>query len=127
MQIIIISTEAQKRELLQSSPVPTANLVWLNDLDNLANYGSAIAVVDLLFENKADRIAALGEVPNRLVIINSVSETLSETNAAFVRIGGWNIILGSTLIEGACLQQDKKKERRRSAGTFWKAGRVAAG
>lgn len=108
MQIVILGTKAQEEELMQGSPPPAAELIWLTDLHQISNYRSADAVFDLLFENDIKRIKLLGDAKLELVIINSVCDTLLETNASFVRIAGWNTFLSSTVVEGSCLDETKK-------------------
>lgn len=110
MQIVILSTQAQKEELIKGGIPSGAELVWLSDLHEITRHNSADAIIDLLFENNAARVDTLCECKDTLVIINSVTDTLRETNAAFIRIGGWNTFLTSTKIEGCCLQEAKKEK-----------------
>ena len=108
MQIVILGTQAQKDELLQSGARSTAELIWITDLHEIAKYRSADAIMDLLFENDIERIKLFSEFKNVPVIINSVCDTLEETNPSFIRIAGWTTFLTGAIIEGSCIDDSKK-------------------
>ena len=110
MQIVILGTEAQKEELMQGTAPPAAELIWVADIHEITMYDSADAIIDLLFENNPARVKTLGGYKDKLVIINSVTDTLPETNTAFIRIAGWNTFLTGTKVEGCCLHEAKKEK-----------------
>ena len=101
MQIVVLADELQKQELAHG--LSHDGVVWINDEEEFIRYPDADAYIDLEFVNDADRIALLKKLLPRLVIINSVTDTLQETTSSLVRINGWTTFLSSPLLEAACL------------------------
>jgi 3-hydroxybutyryl-CoA dehydrogenase len=64
----------------------------------------------LLFENTPNRIKLLAQFLPKLVIINSVNDTLAEINSSFVRINGWSTFLSPNIIEASSLQKQNELE-----------------
>lgn len=108
MQLIILANENLKEELLSNGTQPGAELVFISNVNEFLAYPKTAAFIDLLFEN--NHISVLKQVLPKLVIINSVEETLSETNGSFVRINGWNTFLKSPLVEASSLEEKNKKK-----------------
>jgi 3-hydroxybutyryl-CoA dehydrogenase len=81
---------------------------WVFEKVDLLRYQAADAVVDLLYENTRVNNALLRQMRG-LKIINSVVDTLSETDGSFVRINGWNTFLKNSSIEASCRHEDLKK------------------
>lgn len=108
MQLIILANENLKEELLSNGTQPGAELVFISNVNEFLVYPKAAAFIDLLFEN--NHISVLKQVLPKLVIINSVETTLSETNGSFVRINGWNTFLKSPLVEASSLEEKNKKK-----------------
>ena len=108
MQLIILANESLKEELLSNGTKPGAELVFISNVNEFLVYPKAAAFIDLLFEN--NHISVLKQVLPKLVIINSVETTLSETNGSFVRINGWNTFLKSPLVEASSLEEKNKKK-----------------
>ena len=106
MQIVVLADELQKQELAHG--LSHDGIVWINDEEEFMRYPDADAYIDLEFVNDADRIALLKKLLPRLVIINSVTDTLQETNSSFVRINGWTSFLSSPLLEAACVEEKQK-------------------
>lgn len=98
MQMVVISNDVLKDELC-SVAVPE-NIIWLSDIQHLKTYEPVDVVIDLLFENSPERKALLKQT-NATIIINSVVETLAQTDPSFVRINGWNTLLKSPVVEAA--------------------------
>ena len=99
MQVVILTNEQLKSELLATASTPVQNITWVEELSQLLNHGNADAFVDLLFTK--DHLATLNALSPKLVVISSVMDTLSETNSSFVRINAWPTFLQSTLIEAS--------------------------
>ncbi|MGN6400785.1 MAG: 3-hydroxyacyl-CoA dehydrogenase family protein, partial [Flavisolibacter sp.] len=108
MQLIILANENLKEELLSNGTQQGAELVFISNVNEFLAYPKAAAFIDLLFEN--NHISVLKQVLPKLVIINSVEATLSETNGSFVRINGWNTFLKSPLVEASSLEEKNKKK-----------------
>ena len=100
MQVVVLSSEILKDELLSNGLQSQVELVWIESPEAFLNYPHASACIDLLFENSKKRLQILNQIPS-VVFINSVVYTLKETNPSFIRINGWNTLLKSTLIEAS--------------------------
>lgn len=107
MQIVVLADGLQREEL-SGDLRPDADVVWVNDEVEFLNYKDADAFVDLEFMNEKPRKALLMQLLPKPVIINSVIDTLEETNASFVRMNGWNTFLSSSLVEAACSNEQLK-------------------
>ena len=100
MQVVVICNDSQWDEL-KVNDLRGVDIVRVHQPVEINAYPSAGAVIDLLFENKEARISLLAQFLPRLVIINSVEFTLTETHTSFVRINGWNTFLSSQVIEAS--------------------------
>lgn len=105
MQTVVLATESQRAEWGKEA---SENIVWIEKEEDFLRFPGADAFVDLLFENKAERRALLAQWLPKLVIVNSVTDTLPEINGAFVRINGWPGFLSSSLVEATCLDEKNK-------------------
>jgi len=108
MQIVVLTNEILKEELLNNVSQVNEEVTWIDGLSQLKNHKDADVFIDLLFER--EHIALLQELVPKLVIINSVEHTLSEINESFVRINGWPTFLKSNTIEASSLDDDQKKK-----------------
>lgn len=108
MQIVVLTNESLKKELLAGVSSSMEEVIWVETVSQLQQHKNADVFVDLLFEN--DHTADLQNLLPGLVVINSVEETLSETNPSFVRINGWPSFLKSALIEASSLNENNKKK-----------------
>jgi 3-hydroxybutyryl-CoA dehydrogenase len=108
MQIVVLTNESLKDELLAGVSSSMEEVIWVETVSQLQQHKNADVFVDLLFEN--DHTADLQNLLPGLVVINSVEETLSETNPSFVRINGWPSFLKSALIEASSLNENNKKK-----------------
>jgi 3-hydroxybutyryl-CoA dehydrogenase len=105
MQVVILANSLQKAELGIDK---RDEIVWVEDEKDFLQYPSADAFVDLEYFNAPERNEFLAGLLPRIVVVNSVTDTLQETNPSFVRINGWNTFLLSPLIEAACNSEDTK-------------------
>jgi 3-hydroxybutyryl-CoA dehydrogenase len=108
MQIAVLCNEDQKAELVVDGQ-NEMKIVYLDDIHHLHLHKDADAVIDLLFETDTERIDLLKAHLPKLIIINSVIDTLAEINAPFVRINAWNSFLNSELIEASTNDEELKK------------------
>lgn len=107
MQIVVISDEALKTELLALGVNATAEVVWLSQPEKVTG---AACYVDLLFDGSEERISVLKEITSGLTIVNAVNKTCDSLPENFIRINGWSTFLNRSLIEAACIDNDKKAE-----------------
>jgi 3-hydroxybutyryl-CoA dehydrogenase len=106
MQVAVLTNESLKEELLSNtSSIPEA-IIWVENISQLQQHANTDVVIDLLFEMKHTPI--LQSLSTELVIINSVENTLAETNSSFVRINGWPTFLKSSLIEASSITDNNK-------------------
>jgi 3-hydroxybutyryl-CoA dehydrogenase len=108
MQIVVCCNEEQKRELTATGLKEQARVVWVFEKVDLLHYKSADAVVDLLYENNIVNNALLRQLSG-VKIINSVADTLHETDASFVRINGWATFLKAPTLEASCRHEHLEK------------------
>lgn len=106
MEIVVLTNNSLKKELLRDVTSVGSDIVWIEEASQLQSIGKADVLIDLLYEPSHQSLYA--HFPAALVMINSVENTLQESNAAFVRINGWNTFLQSSLIEAAFLEQRNK-------------------
>src|SRR5215217_2377997 len=108
MQIVVCCNEEQKNELTATGLNEQAQVVWVFEKVDLMHYKSTDAVVDLLYENNKVNNGLLRQLSG-VKIINSVSDTLNETDLSFVRINGWATFLKAPTLEASCKHEHLKK------------------
>jgi len=106
MQIVVLADANQKEELVNNNP--SSNAIWIKDEYEFLHHKNADAFFDLKFVNTDKRSSLLAQLLPKLVVANSVTDTLSEINSSFVRINGWNTFLSSSLVEAACFDEQTK-------------------
>lgn len=119
MQIVILGNETHREELMANIG-EAPSVIWVNSITHLSQHGSANVFIDLLFEKTEERIDVLNGLLPKLVIINSVDDTLAEVNSSFVRINGWSTFLSSNLIEAASLNKSSKSKAEETFAFFGK-------
>ena len=107
MKIAVISNENQKRELEESLEPNNDNIYWVSSPAQISL--DAEVILDLLFDENPDHLSVLQSLPSQLIMINSVVDTLKETDSSFVRINGWNGFLEKNSIEAAGNDQNKER------------------
>ena len=98
--LIVLSNDDLKTELLAQGINEKAEVFWATSIDIISDELKADAVIDLLFENNAERINKLKQI--QIVFVNSVIHTLDQLPAGFVRFNGWNSFLKRPIVEAAC-------------------------
>lgn len=106
MQVVVLAHEWQKKEWIDIQE----GITWTSNPTDLADLAWADAFVDLAFEPTGERITLLQALLPKPVLINSVSETLAETDPAFIRFNGWNTFLSSPVWEAACSSEATKQK-----------------
>jgi 3-hydroxybutyryl-CoA dehydrogenase len=107
MQIVVVANQELKDELTANGVDSQANIAWIEDLSQLVVYPDAAVIADLVFDPGHTDVL---KTRASLVIINSVTLTLKETDESFVRINGWPTFLRSSLVEAACLKKENKQK-----------------
>lgn len=98
MRIAIIASEETIQEFLPQS-IPETAIVVCAEISDLAAAGAVDAVIDLQFDGSASRKQILGA--HRLVLVNSVTDTLTELDLDGVRFNGWPGFLQGAVVEAA--------------------------
>ncbi len=101
MQILVLADEEMKSELLEPGTRVKADIKWIRTADEIHQFSDADALVDLLFMNDKMRLDLLSAFLPRPVLINSVVDTLQDTNVSFIRFNGWKTFLSSRITEAA--------------------------
>jgi 3-hydroxybutyryl-CoA dehydrogenase len=118
MQLLVITNDSLKAELCSTGEPDQC--CFSNELNE--NSATADVVIDLLFRNEPGRIAALKKA-GRLVVVNSVLNTLAQTDPSFIRINGWSTLLKGSLVEAASLDEMLKPQAEAVFALFGKAVR----
>jgi 3-hydroxybutyryl-CoA dehydrogenase len=117
MQIVVLANEEQKQTLVIAEAF---KIEWVTDIDAFTHYPSAGAFIDLLYNNEAERKAALARLAPAFVFVNSVADTLPETDPAFIRFNGWTAFLTSPVVEASCIVAAKKPKAEQVFSVFGK-------
>jgi 3-hydroxybutyryl-CoA dehydrogenase len=120
MQIVVLSNAVLKEELLHQGTEVQANITWVDEVTDFLHHATADAFIDLLFENTIERIAILQQLLPKIVIINSVTDTLQSINPSFVRLNGWPTFLQAPLVEAASVQEELKEKSNAILALFGK-------
>ena len=107
MQVVILTDAGLKDELLENSNNVAGNIIWIDTVLQFQDHLDADAWIDLLFQK--DHISVLKKFLPKTIIINSVVDTLGETDPSFIRINAWPTFLRSGIIEAAALHPEKKQ------------------
>jgi len=107
MQVVILTDESLRTELLSHSTNFYEDVIWVDTISRLQHHADADVWVDLLFEK--EHLGFLKNFLSKTIIINSVVDTLNETDRSFVRINGWPTFLTSEIIEASALLPEKKQ------------------
>lgn len=102
MHVLVLANEAQQAELLA---VPATAGIRFEFVAAPGTTASPDACIDLLFENKPDRIAWLSSLKCP-VVINSVSATLGDLGVDMIRINGWPGFIDKPVVEASAAGQD---------------------
>jgi len=108
MRLVVLSNEELYNELLAQDKEPDLQIVRISEVSELALHSDADMVMDLSFENNPERVQLLKRLNTR-VVINCVTDTLAETDPAFIRINGWPGFLRGTLVEGSLYNEAEKQ------------------
>ena len=103
MKLVLIADEQQVLELGDDLNT-NSSVVILRDASQIPE---ADGVLDLLFENTTERKKLLRNSSAKVIIVNSVLDSLSEIEPSFIRIAGWNTMLKRDLIEAAAVDKEK--------------------
>jgi len=101
MNVLVIANDEIKEELFSHTAKDVIQLTYIQAPGDYVPGKPIDACVDLLFENKAERIGWLNNLQAPLIIINSVITPLKNIQQDFIRINGWHTFLKRQMIEAA--------------------------
>ena len=106
MQVVIYGAENAKEELMNKSTQPGLVVETVSAIPSILDYPLADAFFIFSFQNTEEDLRVLRQL-RRLVIVDSVINTLSEMDSSFVRINGWPGFM-SSIIEASTLTEELK-------------------
>jgi 3-hydroxybutyryl-CoA dehydrogenase len=118
MQVIVLADAIQRDELMSNNP--DADIRWIRNEAEFLHYKDADGFIDLEYLNDESRNALLGQLLPKPVVINSVTDSLQETDSSFIRINGWHTFLSSSLIEAACHEEEMRQKAEEIFSLFYK-------
>ncbi len=101
MKLLVICNDLQKLECSAKPLLPGIAVDFISEPASIT--ASADVLIDLLFENNPDRIAALEAFLPKPVIVNEVIFTLNEIGLPFIRINAWPGFFMRRIIEAASM------------------------
>src|ERR1043166_712035 len=108
MKVAVLGNTSSKEELMMQGIKNGTELLWANNISELANFKTAGAYIDLSFDNEEARIQQLKDLQADIIIINSVITTELPEN--FIRINGWPTFLKRPSIEASCKKEKLKSK-----------------
>lgn len=108
MQLVVLANEVLKDELLNTKTVGEADIVWIKNVEEFAQYKNAHGYIDLLFDGTLKRIELLKNFSPRPVIVNSVVTALDKMKAPLIRINAWPGFLTRSIVEASYKDKNLK-------------------
>ncbi len=109
MKVCVIGNDAEKEELLSQGLAAATVLVFVQSPADIPVTDEPMAIIDLLFDESAERIQSLERIASPVVLINAVTGTLRDLPDHFIRINGWPGFLNRNIMEAAS-KNEKIKE-----------------
>jgi 3-hydroxybutyryl-CoA dehydrogenase len=113
MILAVLASDEQKKEIA-ASPFFLKHEVVFSENISLWAHHSADAYIDFGFAPSAEKIEKLTKLLPRPVLINAVTETLSDIHPDFIRFNGWPGFLKGKYLEAAA-----NKESQSHAGALF--------
>ena len=112
MRLVVLADEILKQELLNDSVNREVEIIWIDSVYEFSNNTNADGYIDLVFDNTNQRIELLKNF-SQPVIVNSVTDTLRDINAPFVRINAWPGFFRRPVVEASCNSNSLKEKTER--------------
>jgi len=112
MRLVVLADEILKQELLNDVGNRQVEIIWIDSVDEFSNNTNADGYIDLVFDNTNQRIELLKNF-SQPVIVNSVTDTLRDINAPFVRINAWPGFFRRPVVEASCNSNSLKEKTER--------------
>jgi 3-hydroxybutyryl-CoA dehydrogenase len=98
-----------KMEFMQKGVPGGTEIMWADTMKVFYSVSDIDVYFDLLFTNDRQRMAGLLRLKEKPVFINSVNESLAESDKSFVRINAWPTMLNRKTTEIAVADPSKEK------------------
>src|SRR5688572_17368284 len=118
MQIVVLTNEGLKKELLAQVSNDIKGVEWVNEPEEMLKYPDADFFIDLLFPDTPERIEMLLRLKPRTVLVNAMLSTHESLPAEFIRINGWNTFLSRPVVEAAGTSEEQKIKSATVFATF---------
>lgn len=107
MQIVVLSNEAMKEELMATGMQEGTEIKWISSENEFLHNKDADAFFDLLFQPEKKRIEILKQIHTNPVFINDNNNT---AELPFIRFNGWPTFLYRNILEASCSNEIEKKK-----------------
>jgi len=98
MNIVVITNDTLKEELLAQNGASDSTITYLQDISPVEG---SDCYIDLLFQPTEERKNKLKQLQPALIIVNSVVTTAANLPPGFIRISGWPTFLKRTITEAS--------------------------
>ncbi len=113
MQLVVLASDILKEELLSNGTSGEIDIIWIENVEEFAQFKNADGFIDLLFDGNKQRIELLKNYSSATVIVNSVIATLKKIDAPFIRINAWPGFLKRSLVEASFNDKKIKQQAER--------------
>jgi 3-hydroxybutyryl-CoA dehydrogenase len=113
MILAVLASDLQKNEIAASAFFQKHEVVFSENISLWAHH-KADAYIDFGFAPSAEKIEKLAKLLPKTVLINAVTETLSDIHPDFIRFNGW-----PGFLKGKCIEAAANKERQEKAGQLF--------
>lgn len=113
MQLVVLTNEQLKEELLSGGVDDDCHIDWINSPGELITHTDADAVIDLLFEHNGYDVSHLNNYLTKPVFVNSVNKTIVEIGLPIIRINAWPGFLKRNIAEVCCNDGAKKNDAKK--------------
>ncbi len=108
MILAVLASDEQKKEIAASAFFKKHEVVFSENI-SLWVHHTADAYVDFGFAPSAEKTEKLAKLLPRPVLINAVTETLSDIHPDFIRFNGWPGFLKGKYLEAAANKETQEK------------------
>lgn len=109
MRVCVLADDLMRSEFLQKGVPGDLEIMWADTMKVFYSLSDIDVYFDLLFANDPERMAGLFRLKGKPVFINSVNETLSQSDKSFVRINAWPTMLDRKITEVAIADPSNEK------------------
>ena len=109
MRICVLADDVMKLEFMQKGVPDGTEIIWADTMKVFYSVSDIDVYFDLLFTNDRQRMEGLLRLKGKPVFINSINDSLAESDKSFVRINAWPTMLNRKTTEIAVADPSKEK------------------